>query len=252
MEHAQLLRVGSIVDKRGGILGAMKHIKRALPNEKGHIDSTRTPLNYSLTGDASADAIARHAKAQMIIAGIEKPRKNAVMAVEVVFSLPIDRHQQNTHPFFNDCLEWTQKTFVCELLSFYVHLDESAPHAHAIILPLIEGKLQGDKIKGDRANVTRLQDDFFESVAKHHGLIRANNTRLNKAVKQESEALVLKRLESDTVMRSSIWQIVRDDIRNNPFPYAQILGVDIPLNEKKRVKSFLDHKRSKGKGHFIK
>lgn len=252
MASAQLLRLGSVVDKRGGILGALKHNKRTLPNDKAHIDSTRTPLNYSLTNRASAEAIARQAKAQMILAGIDKPRKNGVMAVEIIFSLPIDRHQQNTRPFFMACYEWTKQSFAGELLDFTVHLDESAPHAHALILPLIDGKLQGDKMKGDKATMKSLQDAFFKSVASQHGLKRITTARLIGADKQSVERLVLMRLESDAVKLSSIWAVVRDDIHKNPLQYAQMLGIELPLAEKKTIKSFTDIRRSKGKGSFIK
>ena len=92
-----------------------------------NIDVTKTPLNYCLADPATPEAIALHAKVQMVKAGIDMPRKNQVMAVEVVFNLPIDRHSQDTRPFFNDCLAWVKQSFAGELLSFDVHLDESAP-----------------------------------------------------------------------------------------------------------------------------
>ena len=128
MAASQLLRLGTIKGKNG-VLEALKHNKRELQAERGadaHIDATRTPLNYCLAGDSTPSAIATHAKVQMVKAGIETPRKNGVMAVEVLFSLPIDRHQQDTKPFFADCLAWLNNTFAGELLSFDVHLDESA------------------------------------------------------------------------------------------------------------------------------
>lgn len=252
MAATQLFRVGSIVNSRGGILGALKHNKRTLPNEQIHIVAFRTPLNYSLTGEGSAETISRYAKAQMVLAGIDKPRKNGVMAVETIFSLPILWHQKNTESFFADCYEWTKLTFLGELLSFDVHLDESTPHAHAVILPLIDGKMKGDEMKGDRANIQRLQDDFYMSVALHHGLKKISKARLSSDDRQTIERLVLKRLEGDSVMLSSIWPIIRDSIHIDPIPHAQMLGIEIPLAEKKATKSFVDICRSKGRGSFIK
>ena len=104
MAASQLLRLGTIKGKNG-VLEALKHNKRELQAERGadaHIDVTKTPLNYCLAGDDTPSKIAIHAKVQMLQAGIDTPRKNGVMAVEVVFSLPIDRHQQDTNPFFED------------------------------------------------------------------------------------------------------------------------------------------------------
>ncbi|MES2498922.1 MAG: plasmid recombination protein [Pseudomonadota bacterium] len=183
MASSHLLRLGTIKGKNG-ILEALRHNKRTLQNERGatgNIDATRTSLNYSLASADTPETIAKHAKVQMVEAGIDTPRKNQVMAVEVLFSLPIDRHQQNTKPFFADCHKWVLKTFPGELLSFDIHLDESAPHAHAVILPLIDGKMQGNGVIGGRGNLMRLIKLFHLEVARHYGLSRSENKRLNQA-----------------------------------------------------------------------
>ena len=106
------------------------------------------PLNYALTEPDSAEAIDRHAKVLMVQSGIDQPRVNQVMAVEIIFSLPIDRHQQDTRPFFKDCFEWVKQHISGVLLSFDVHLDESAPHAHALILPLVDKQNTGQQDYG--------------------------------------------------------------------------------------------------------
>ena len=253
MAASHFFRLGSITGKNG-ILIALKHNKRELQAERGadaHIDVAVTPLNYCLAGDDTPSEIATHAKVQMLKAGIEAPRINAVLAVEVLFSLPIGRHQQDTKPFFADCLAWLNKTFAGELLSFDVHLDESAPHAHALILPLINGKMQGDKLKGDRTNVKRLQNLFHADVAMHYGLSKPDYKRLSANGKQSIERQVLTRLRGDSVLKSSVWQCVRDAIHKDPQPWAQLLGIDAPKPSKQVVKSFVDYKRSKGKGSFV-
>ena len=253
MAASHFFRLGSITGKNG-ILIALKHNKRELQAERGadaHIDVARTPLNYCLAGDDTPSEIATHAKVQMLKAGIEAPRINAVLAMEVLFSLPIGRHQQDTKSFFADCLAWLNKTFAGELLSFDVHLDESAPHAHALILPLINGKMQGDKLKGDRLNVKRLQNLFHAEVAVHYGLSKPDYKRLSANGKQSIERQVLTRLRGDSVVKSSVWQCVRDAIHKDPLPFAQLLGIDALKTSKQVVKSFVDHKRSKGKGSFV-
>jgi hypothetical protein len=254
MAASHIFRLGTIKGK-SGVLVALQHNKRTLQAERGasaNIDATRTSLNYCLASDGTPQEIAIHAKVQMLKAGIEHPRKNGVMAVEVLFSLPIDRHHQDTKPFFKDCLAWLNKTFEGELLSFDVHLDESAPHAHAIILPLIDGKMQGNKIMGGQGNLMRLINLFHNEVAKHYGLSRSDRKRLNEADKQTVVKLVLSRLRADSVMMSSVWACVRDAISYNPMPYAQMLGIDQKHQHNPNTeKSFVDIKRSKGKGSFI-
>lgn len=254
MASSHLIRLGAIKGKHG-ILEALKHNKRTLQRERGaavHIDTARTPLNYSLTSVDDPVVISRHAKAQMQYAGIEKPRSNQVMAVEILFSLPVDRHSQDTEPFFNNCYQWTLNTFNGELLSFDIHLDESAPHAHAVILPLIDCKMQGNKMIGNKGNLMRLINLFHNEVAKHYGLSKADRKRLNNTDKQKMERLILSRLTSDSVMKSCVWACVRDAIHNDPLPFAQTLSIDLSSStlKHKTVKSFVDIKRSHGKGIF--
>jgi hypothetical protein len=175
----------------------------------------------------SSEAITMHAKVQMVKAGINKPRKNGVMAVEIIFSLPTDRHAQNTRPFFIDCFEWVKLNFAGELLSFDVHLDESAPHAHALILPLIDGKMQGNRMVGSTGNLMRLINKFHLDVARHYRLSKNDKTRLSAMDKQTLAKLVLTHLKHDPVMKSCVWSCIRDLIGKDPLPFAQMLSIPL-------------------------
>lgn len=250
MASSHVIRLGAIKGKNG-VLEALKHNKRELQSERGasaNIDVTRTPFNYSLAGEGSAENIAIHAKVQMLRAGIERPRKNGVMAVEIIFSLPIDRHGQDTVPFFVDCLAWVKKTFAGELLSFDVHLDEASPHAHVLILPLIGGRMRGSELIGGKGNLMRLINLFHADVASRYGLSRADRKRLAAKDKQTLERDILKRLQTDTVMQSAVWPIVRDLIRKDPVPFSQLLAIDITPARQRKPRGFVQIMTSKGKG----
>lgn len=250
MASSYLLRLGTIKGKNG-VLVAMQHNKRTLQAEHGasaSIDPSKTHLNYCLTGKDDPQVIAKYARALMFEADIETPRKNGVMVVEVVFSLPIDRHAQDTRPFFNDCLIWVKKNMRGELLSFDVHLDESAPHAHAVILPLIDGKMQGNSLIGGRGNLMRLINLFHIEVARFHGLSSSDRKRLSAKDKQALERQVLDRLKVDPAMKSSVWACVRDAIHKDPLPYAQLLGIDRQNKLAIPKKTFAGIMTSKGKG----
>lgn len=251
MATSYLLRLGTIKGK-SGVLEALKHNKRTLQAERGasaNIDAASTSLNYCLTANDTPQNIANHAYAQMAYAGIVQPRKNGVMAVEVIFSLPIDRHRQDTKPFFVDCLAWVKLHLAGELLSFDIHLDESAPHAHAVILPLIDGKMQGNWLMGNTGNLNRLRNLFHNEVARNYGLSR-NSKRLTSEQKQTIEAQVLWRLKPDPVMKSQIWACVRDVIHSDPVPFAQLLSIQTAQAQRGKVKSFVDYARARGKGSF--
>jgi hypothetical protein len=219
-------RIGSVNNAGGGLLPALRHNKRDLP-EKTHIDPNRSPLNYCLhhVGDENTpQAINR--EVNVILARHDiKPRKNACMAIECVFSLPANRHHQNTRPFFEACLEWVKTALTGIVLSFDIHLDEGAPHAHALILPLLDGKLQGHIIRGGRGNINKLQNAFMQELGSKHGL--KSNKRLTATAKAQLYTDIIKALEQarEPIMQSILWDVVRDDIRRNPLPYAQLLDI---------------------------
>ena len=248
MASAHLMRIGKIKGN-GRVLAAAKHNKRNTQHErKGtqHIDFTRSSLNYALVGDTSPKDIADQAKSQMKKAGIEKPRANAVLAIEIIFSLPIEWHGRDTRQFFIDCCNWVGNNFAGELLSFDVHLDESAPHAHALILPLVNGKMQGCDIVGKRSNLYRLHTLFHEQVGVRYGLKKSSRKVMSENNKADLAKLVIAELENDP---KKGWAVFRDWIRNDPEPMAQHLSIEIPNNQ--AVKHFVDIARSRGKGAFI-
>ena len=89
MASSHIFRLGRIKGK-SGIEEALKHNRREIQQERGasgHISRERIKLNYSLHGDGNAREIAVRAKIAMLEAGIETPRKNGVMGVEILFSL---------------------------------------------------------------------------------------------------------------------------------------------------------------------
>ena len=240
-------RLGSVSMARGGLLPALRHNKRDLP-ERGHIDPTRSHLNYALTPIETAQTIDKHARKRLIDLDIT-PRKNAVLAIEAIFSLPASWHSRNNQSFFVACFEWITEAIQGELLSFDVHLDEAAPHAHALILPLIDGKLKGSEILGGKGNIYRLQRAFANTVGVAHGL--PMNKRLPHSERTELARAVLAHLNAqhDPAMQSQTWAIIQDTIKRNPQPFADLLGVVLHQPKpKRRQKSFVEIMTSKGKG----
>jgi hypothetical protein len=243
-------RYGSVKQKT--FLNALRHNKRETQRAFGaktNIDASRMKLNYSLYGLGTADDVDNYARSQIALAGIKEIRKNAVFSVECIFSLPVSFHDKDNSAYFKDCLLWLQKKFEGELLTFDVHLDESAPHAHALILPILDGKLQGDKIKGNRTNVRERRESFIHEVGSKYGL--KSKEFKSKAEKSELAKSVMKALENDSILKSVIYPWVRDAIFRNPEACAQMLDIKVK-DHKMETKSFVDIKRSRGKGEFVK
>jgi hypothetical protein len=238
-------RVKSVNNATSGLLPALRHNKRDLPNQRP------TDLNYCLhhVGDENTPQAINRAVNVILAQHDIKPRKNACMAIECVFSLPANRHPQGTRPFFEACFEWIKTALTGVVLSFDVHLDEGAPHAHALILPLLDGKLQGHIIRGGRGNIKNLQNAFMQEVGNRHGL--KSEKRLTAAAKAQLFTDIIKALRAarEPIMQSKLWDVVRDEIRRNPLPYAQLLGIEATASKSKaKPKTFTGIMTSKGKG----
>lgn len=180
-----------------------------------------------------------------------KPTQRQAQITQSILTTPAQKINETSYPFFADSKDWLLKTFAGELLSFDVHLDESAPHAHAVILPLIDGKMQGSKLMGGKGNLMRLINLFHKEVAHKYGLSKSDRKRLNAMDKQKLERLVLSRLRGDAALQSSVWACFRNAIHNDPLPYAQMLSISLDKTATKTSKSFVDIKRSKGRGSFV-
>lgn len=248
MAASQVLRLAKL--KGGGkLLAASRHNRRTLQSELGadsHIDVSRTPLNYSLAGADTPEAVNLGAKALMQAAGIEKTRKDCVLAVEIIFSLPAN-HQGNLREFFEGCMAWVRAEIKGHLLSFDVHLDEASPHAHALILPLVEGRMVGSDLMGNRQRLKALQASFYYAVGIHHGL-RKPGAKLSGSAKLGAVQKVLGELKNDPAMQSKLWPLIRDMVGRDPAPFAEVLGLAIDRMKNRAGKSFVEIMISKGKG----
>jgi len=247
-----MLRYGSVQQSK--LLVALKHNKRELQAERGfskNIDFCKTPLNYFLYTRGTADFTYNWAKSQLASAGVHKIRKNGVLAIECIFSLPADWLSRDCKPFFDDCLAWVRDNFEGILLAFDVHLDESSPHAHALVLPLLDGKLQGDRIKGGKEHVAIRQKSFYERVSSKYGFESPVRRKLSTTAKTLLAKSVMKALKDDPVYQSKVFAWIRDAVFKNPLGCAQILGIPLPEDEPK-IKHFVDYKRSRGRGTFQK
>jgi Plasmid recombination enzyme len=227
----------------GIVLAASKHNRREIAAELGvdsHIDSSRVQLNYSLHGPTTSRAVADHAKALIAAAGITKLRKNCAYAIEIVFSLPFG-FSGDRRGFFDACMDWSVLQFggVENLLSFDVHMDEAKPHAHALILPLLCGRMRASDMLGNRSTIASRQDSFHKDVAARFGLTRAP-AALKGATKAALAKLVLQHMQraGDAAITSPAWQNIKEAIESDPIPFALTFGIEIAQTPK-QGKSFV-------------
>lgn len=137
-----------------------KFTKNAMPNVLDHngrsdsgrkpnrsneaIDPSRSHLNYNLAADAQPlppmtfcknrlNEINIHGNANVYMIG---------WVVTVPKTLPENEHK----PFFKSCYDFFEKTYGEEnVISAYVHMDETTPHMHYMTIPVTQGK-KGEKL----------------------------------------------------------------------------------------------------------
>lgn len=250
MSGAAFLRLQKLTGS--GIIGkAARHNRRVIQAELGassHIDATRSRLNVTLMGPSTAEEVAQLAKDKITKAGITKPRKDAVIGVELVFSLPTD-HGRDVIAYFTACAHWAGEKFggLDNVVSADIHLDEAQDHAHVLLVPLIDGKLNGSNAVGNKRKLSELQANFFKDVSAQFGFSKPR-ARLSGHSKTQTARQVLDKLRQDPAAKSAAWAVIRDSVERDPMPYALALGITISEAPTKRPKTMREIFQGPGKG----
>lgn len=105
-----------------------------------------------------------------------RTRSNSVVALDAIYTASgeffKDKSNEEKNQFFRDCLEFHQRKFG-HVISAVIHYDETTPHMHILSVPLTQdGRLSAREIVGNRANLSRMQTEFFEQVGRGYGLER--------------------------------------------------------------------------------
>lgn len=164
-----ILRHGKI---KAPLMGAaIAHNHRTTVLEKENIDGELTPFNTQLFRTGSP-----HQRLAEKLQG-KKKRKDAVVAVECVLSaspeffdaIEPDRKKLARHPKFKEwatkTLAWLKKEFGDRLIDLSVHMDESTPHIHAMVVPLTaDGRLCAKEVMS-KAEMIRRQTEYAKAVS---------------------------------------------------------------------------------------
>jgi len=223
---------------------AARHNLREIQAELGaggHIDARRSHLNVVLHGPASAADVAALADELMAQAGISRLRKDAVRAIEIVVSLPVQVAVEHA-AFFRSTLDWVLRFFSVPVLSAVVHRDEAAPHIHLILLPLIDGRMQGSDLIGNKRRLEAMQCNFYESVASAYGLSRPRAGSMGRNAKREGANAVVACLESDSAYlhNQRVKAALVDAIARNPGPLMEALDIALPQCRTYKGRSFVE------------
>jgi hypothetical protein len=227
-----------------------RHNRRTIQAElgaSGHIDATRSYLNIILMGPETPEDVAKLAKAKMTEAGITKDRKNGVLGLELVFSLP-SNHQLDVIEYFNACAHWAGAAFggLDNIISVDIHRDEAQDHAHVLLVPLIDGRLRGSDMVGGKRKLSELQAKFYKDVAYGFGFSKPRS-KLSGQHKALITHQVLDKLRNDPAAKSVAWAVIRDTVERDPVTYALALGINTDAPSKP-IRTVAQIFTSKGKG----
>lgn len=197
------------------------HYERVRPGtfDRSNIDRSRTHLNYNLVpSDVKEDvrlAMAEHERT----AG-RAVRKDANVLFDWVVTLPQDCPPESAREFFSGVLEFIQGRYGADnVLGAYVHMDETTPHVHVPVLPMIDDKLQASKMinRNDLMRFHGELGEFMDDRLGFHVSIELDEEKhVEKAMSkldQDELKLAAKRLEylqqSEIEVRDRVGELER-------------------------------------------
>jgi hypothetical protein len=205
--------------------GALRHNLRDIPAHNA--DPGRRRRNYGPIRqpgrDPVAAALARW-RSEAERQGLQVRRRDAVVAIEAVFSVPLG-HAIDLRHFFAECIAWLDRRLGCPVLSAEVHLDEAHPHMHAILLPSRGGRLAGSDVLGGPTQVREHQEDFRRAVALPFGLT-AGRTTARQRRSQAAAVIAALRRAASPVTRDPWWGHIRAMIDRDPGPLHAAMGLE--------------------------
>lgn len=148
------------MEKAGGSDNGMSaHIERTIAPKNA--DANRTHLNREMV--TFPDGVSNRTEAiqhRLETAGLQrKIGKNQVRAIRILLTGSPDDMKQieqggNLDKWCNDNLDWLRKTYGAKnIVSAVLHLDETTPHIHATMIPIVTGELR--KAKTEQAKSQR-------------------------------------------------------------------------------------------------
>ncbi len=137
------------------------------------IDAQRTPSNAVLLGPTDPESVVLAGLTEFERAGAELPRRaDGVIGFEMVAQAPAGADDAR---FWGCIVRWLRDTYPMPLLAV-VHRDQRAPHLHAVVLALLDGKPAGREMQRGAFGFPALRRSFFNRVREETGL-RADRPR---------------------------------------------------------------------------
>lgn len=210
---------------------AARHNLREIQAEKGaikRINAQKTNNNWVMAGSGDADGVASLALKLLTGAGVDlrKNRRDHCQAIELIFSLP-SRLESEAPRYFEKCVQWAEEAYALPLLSAVVHMDESSPHCHVLLLPLNTAGRYVGSTPLNKPETKKKTESFFRCVAGPAGLHRPY-AKPRGATKQAAISVVLEKCGVMGLITANgpLWPVIEAGIRRDPAPALEALSID--------------------------
>ncbi len=169
MSKYLIMRVEKLKSK-AAIRGMSSHNFRAI--ETPNADKSRTAKNEHKAAQSVSECMQRYDDLKP-----DKIRKNAVHALDYMITTSSDASDRDKQIAIEESIAWIEEKHGKEnVLLCSVHRDETTPHAHVLVMPLKDGKLNAKHfVGGSKHRLSELQDELHERVSA--------KTELNRGVR---------------------------------------------------------------------
>jgi hypothetical protein len=136
-----------------------------------------------------------------------------------------------------------QSFFAVPVLSAVVHLDEAAPHLHVLLLPLLNGRMVGSDLVGNKKRLQAMQSSFFDAVTARYGLTKPRAAkRLSRAVRDKAARLALDYIQNhqECLQLPNVRFALSEALAANPESAILALGLEMPKGKPQRQRSFVE------------
>lgn len=114
--------------------------------------------------------------AKAMLSSVDNVRANAVYAIEFVMTASPTYFRETAYAwgefeetklraFVKTATDWAKGYFGDNLVSMTLHLDQATPHVHALVIPILDGRLNCRELYSLRARLKRLQLSYAKAMA---------------------------------------------------------------------------------------
>ncbi len=152
-------------------------------------------------------------------------RRNRGFAIEFVFSCT-SGHKTSFDALYAEALEWLIRALPeCPVIHAVIHFDQGSPHMHVIVVPLKDGRLRADEVRGYKQVSKQRNHALYAFLKGDYGLDYPERLRgVRKLIGAELAIHAIHQLSNDEIV-ARIRLELESAIYSRPEPFLNALGI---------------------------